>query len=197
MLEDGRRQITSIMLPGELTEKGPVLPVSFGHTVVVATDFAIAQEFERSKLMNLAGTNPALMRGFFVEEMIQRAMLEERNVVLGRMHADERLAFLLYETYARLHAMGMVRQHSYEMPLSQGEVADLVGMSPVHVNRTLQGLRAKGLVEWSGHQVTLPDPAALARLAQVSPNFVSIVMEFGERAGRLRGDRVASDRAPN
>lgn len=197
ILRDGRRQITSIMLPGDLTEKGPVLPVSFGHSIVVATDFAIAQEFERTKLMHLTETNPTIMRGFFVEELIQRAMLEERNAVLGRMYADERLAFLLYETYARLHAMGMVQHQSYDMPLSQGEVADLVGMSPVHVNRTLQSLRARGLVEWSGHQVRLPDPAEVARLAQVSPDFVSIVMEFGERAGRLRDERRASEGAPN
>lgn len=181
MLDDGRRQITAIMLPGELTEKGPTMPFGTGDAIVATTDVA-AQPIEREKLLQLLEARPRLIRSFLYEELTRHAVSREWLLLLGKRRAIERLAYFFFETYARLNAMGMVRGNRFDLPLVQNDLADIVGMSYVHLNRTLQQLRSANLVILEDQRVELPDPPALGRLAAFNRDFARIADDFGRRA---------------
>ena len=180
-LDDGRRQITAIMLPGELSEKGPPMPFGTGDAIVAATD-VLAFPIERERLLQLLEARPRLLRSFLYEELTRHAVSREWLLLLGKRRAPERLAYFFYETYARLNAMGMVSGTQFDLPLIQNDLADIVGMSYVHLNRTLQHLRSSNLVILEGQRVELPDPPALARLAAFSRDFSRIAKDFERRA---------------
>ena len=192
MLDDGRRQITAIMLCGELSEKGPVMPFGTADAIVAATD-VVAQPIDRHRLAGLLEQRPRLLRSFFYEELTRHAVSREWLLLLGKRQAIERLAYFLFETYARLNAMGMVAGAKFHMPLTQVDLADIVGMSAVHLNRSLQQLRAADLVIWEGAQVELTDPPALARLAVFNRDMIRIAEDFGRRALTANDDQPEPD----
>ncbi len=181
MLVDGRRQITAIMLPGELTEKGIRMPFGTPDAIVAATD-VLVRPIDRDRLIDLLQHRPGLMMAFLYEELTRHTVTREWLLLLGKRQAPERLAYFLFETYARLKAMGMVRGADFEMPLAQADLADILGMSNVHLNRSLQHLRADGLVIWENHRITLPDPPTLARLAVFNPDMIKVAEDFARRA---------------
>lgn len=193
MLVDGRRQIAALMLPGELSEKGPMMPFGAGDTVMAATD-VVAQPINRADLLAVLDRQPALLKSMFFEELTRHAVTREWLLLLGMRKARERLAYFLYETYARLNAMGMIEGSVFDMPLVQGDLADMLGMSTVHLNRTLQRLRAANLVSWSENRIQLLDPPALARLAVFNPEMIRIAQEFEARTRAGMQDEATTRR---
>lgn len=190
MLSDGRRQILAIMLPGEMSEKGPAMPFGSPDAVVAATDVS-AQSIARQSLLEVAQAYPRIQQALFFEELTRHAITREWVLLLGQRKADERLAYVLFETYARLKAMGTITGDRFEFPITQLDLADVVGLSTVHLNRTLQQLRSRKLVAWAGGIVELPDPAALARLAHFDHAFQRMAEDFAERAAPIIADRLA------
>ncbi len=185
MLHDGRRQIIAIMLPGELSEKGPMM--AFGAPdAVVALSNVVAHPINRNAIVAALRDNPSLLYAFFFEELTRHAITREWLLLLSKRNAVERLAYFLCEMFARLRAMGFIEGRSFEIPLIQEDVADLLGMSNVHLNRTLQTLRRQRYVVWEGQTVTLPDPVALAQVAAFNPDFIRIAEEFATRAHASR-----------
>ena len=91
---------------------------------------------------------------------------------LGRLNAYERIAHLLCELFVRLQEVGLTRDHSYELPITQTELSDAFGLSTVHVNRTLQDLRGEGLITWQGKTVVINDWARLQQVAQFNPDYL-------------------------
>jgi CRP-like cAMP-binding protein len=180
-LSDGRRQIVSIMLPGELSEKGPQMPSGASETVAAASTVS-AISIDREALTALTSRSPTLLSALFYEELTRHAITREWVLLHGRRNARERMAYFLYETSARLLAMGLIRGYDFECPLTQEDVADLLGLSSVHLNRTLQSLRQRGLVIWEGNHIQLEHPGSLARLAHFNPEFIRIAEEFAARA---------------
>ncbi|HKT75478.1 MAG TPA: helix-turn-helix domain-containing protein, partial [Sphingobium sp.] len=90
-------------------------------------------------------------------------------VTLGRKTALERLAHLLLELFERMRLSGLAYGQQCAMPLTQMEIADLTGLTPVHVNRTLQSMRARGLVELQSKWLRIPDLPALRNAAALGP----------------------------
>src|SRR5690348_15744941 len=114
MLTDGRRQIIAIMLPGELSEKGPVMPFGSPETILAATDLE-AQSISREALADVCEAHPSILQALFFEELTRHAITREWVLLLGHRKAQERLAYFIFETYARLKAMGMVEGESFEI----------------------------------------------------------------------------------
>jgi CRP-like cAMP-binding protein len=192
LLSDGRRQIIALMLPGELSEKGPMMPFGSPDMIVAATALT-AQSIARRDLMGVVEAHPRILQALFYEELTRHAITREWVLLLGQRTATERLAYLIYETFARLKAMGMVSDNHFEFPVPQPDLADIVGMSTVHLNRTLQRLRRQNLVNWSGTRVELPDPAALAAHAQFDKGFQEMARQFSERAAHIKAERLAAE----
>lgn len=155
-MEDGRRQILNLLLPGDLIgycDHERPLAVS---TVVAATDVDAC-------IAPNPSVSPALGRAYALSRALEEKYLFAQITRLGRMNAQERMADLLLELLERLALAGLAENGRYLMPLTQEVIADALGLTSVHVNRTLQALRREGALNWKGREVVLPDPEALAR----------------------------------
>ncbi len=123
--------------------------------------------------------------------MTDSAVLRERIIDHGRRDARERIAHLFYEMLIRYRMIGEARDNSFDFPVTQDEIADATGLTPVHVNRMLQDLREEGLIELRRKSLTVLDPDGLKRAARFNPNYLHLTRtEQGEepvaaRAGDL------------
>ncbi|MFC0406716.1 Crp/Fnr family transcriptional regulator [Roseomonas elaeocarpi] len=157
-LSDGGRQITDIVLPGDLCgwaaaefqgtgedirACGPTRIAVLRKDVVIERDlFAVWRSWERAR-------------------DVEARILRSRLVSLGRRNARARTAHLVAELYHRLRRVGLADSGSFRCPLTQGQIADVLGVSPVHINRVLQELRREGLIAFNKQQVMIPDLARL------------------------------------
>lgn len=96
---------------------------------------------------------------------------------VGRREAFSRMAHLLCEFRVRLKAVGLAEGDTFDLPFTQGELADAIGASNVHVNRVLQELRAKGLIRSKGTQVTIPDWEKLKEAAGFDPLYLHLELD--------------------
>ena len=106
--------------------------------------------------------SPSLGRAYAVSKAIEEAHLLAQITRLGRLNALERLGDLMLELRERLELAGQLRNGSFDVPLTQEMLSDVLGLTPVHVNRMVQQARRQGWLEWRAKRVTIKDPAALA-----------------------------------
>lgn len=156
LVEDGRRQIVNLLLPGDLIgycdQERPV--ASSTITAITDVDVCVAPA---------ASLSPALARAYALSRALEEAYLFAQITRLGRLSAQEKISDLLLELSERLELAGLAANGRFIMPLTQEMIADALGLTSVHVNRMLQALRREAAVEWKGREVTLADPAALGR----------------------------------
>ncbi len=176
LLPDGRRQIFSLLIPGDAIGFYAVSSPISSATVVALTKVVLATldplsgGSNASVLLSAATVDPSE----FAEHMRLSACLEEgllldHIVRLGRQTAYERTAHLLLELHWRLALIGRANERSFAMPLTQEVFADVLGLSIVHVNRTLQQLRRERLIHMSGSHVIILDMAQLTTIADYQP----------------------------
>lgn len=162
ILPDGRRQIFSFYVPGDQLEIQPSSDLGVRGVVALT-------RLELVDPRRVPGGGEAQEQNDENELQAARQRNEERifdhMVRLGQLTAKERVLHLFLELYERLDAVGLVKNDSYRLPLTQEIVADALGLSIVHINRTLQQLRREGLVTLKGGMVTLAQPSRLAGLA--------------------------------
>lgn len=147
VLEDGRRQIVGLRLPGDLL-MGPGEGMEANFLTM-----------GRTGLMAGPHAGAPLQALLVAEEQLR---LRELVVRLGRCSAYERTAHLLLELHERLLRVGLADADGFHLPLTQEVLADALGLSIVHVNRTLQQLRRDGRLVLRGAQAVFPDRKALA-----------------------------------
>lgn len=157
VLPDGRRQIASLFLPGDYCEPHWLLSGKADLPIVALTSVK-TQPVPLAGIHGRAGDGVMkLLGGVMDAHLRQTAWI----VSLGRKSALERVADLLAELYGRLSAAGQVIGNRCTIPLTQQDIADVVGLTPVHVNRVLGDLRQRGLIKFSGKTLHLPQPEAL------------------------------------
>lgn len=162
ILHDGRRQIFSFALPGDVVDIEPLSNI--GHRALVA--LTRLEIVDARVLRSGEGTE-----GSEAAEAIERAVkqrearLFDHMVRVGRLTAMERVLNLLLELHDRLQAVGLARNGVFRLPVTQEMFADALGLSNVHINRTLQRLRRERLIEIKAGSVTLRDRERLAALA--------------------------------
>ena len=105
---------------------------------------------------------PALAQAYAVSHALEEAYLLAQITRLGRLNALERLADVMLELRERLALSGLVRGDTFDMPLTQEMLADVLGLTPVHINRMVQQARRQDWLEWRAKRVTIKDTAALA-----------------------------------
>lgn len=161
LLEDGRRQIVALALPGELIDLARGRRLGLAVTAMTplrtrdATDLALALE----------GAHGALALGWRCLREAAELRLVRHIVRLGRLSAYDRTIDLLVGLHERQRRAGMADVQSMSLPLTQEALADHLGLSIVHVNRTLQQLRRDGLITYRTGRVTLHHPERLSALA--------------------------------
>lgn len=163
-IPDGRRQIISVGLPGDLFGIGDALYTTSSGTIACLTRVRV-DAVRKDKLLELAAGNPDVALRLLHHVAAEQRRLSYWVLGIGQGTAAERLAAMLLDLRERLHLRGLVRQSSFRLPLTQRQIGDYVGITSVHVNRVLRGLRDSGVISAQRGLVTLRDVQALARIA--------------------------------
>lgn len=164
LLPDGRRQILAFVVPGDIIGlRGWLFEAACSS--VIALEPLVVRSLDPEQIYRLLRQRPALAAAFSWSTAIEQTLLSERLVAVGRRSAYERLAYLFLELLVRPGLVGRAGPCSYRFPLSQDVLADALGLSAVHVNRTLGRLRRDRLVTVSEQEVVMHDVAALSKLA--------------------------------
>lgn len=171
-LSDGRRQILNFVLPGDFIGVfSPLFEVA-DHAVAALTDLEL-HPVDPTFLVELFADCPRLGAAVAWSAGRDEAILSEQVVRIGRRSAYERTGHLIVELLHRLRLVGEAGQRSFELPLTQEVLADTLGLSIVHVNRTLRRLRENGLLEICGDRVVIGDLDALMDVAEFSPHYLA------------------------
>ena len=162
-LSDGRRQILSFLLPGDFLGLQDEFDDGHTHGVEAATDVTLCV-FKRGELWDLFHSQPRL--GYDITWLAAREekIVDDNLVTAGRRNASERVAMLLLHLYRRARRVGMEREGWVEFPFNQQHIADALGLSLVHTNKTLRSLARQGLHRIDSGWLRILDPHALEAL---------------------------------
>jgi CRP-like cAMP-binding protein len=167
----GGRQILALHVPGDFVDLQSFLLQEMDHSVITMSRGELAA-VPHDDLRILCNGHPRLARLLWRTTLVDAAIHREWMLGLGRLSAAERLAHLLCEFCYRLGKVGLAADHKFELPLSQVDWSDVLGLSNVHVNRVLQDMRRRQLVSLRGKHIAILDWDALSDLAGFDPQYL-------------------------
>ena len=172
LTEDGRRQNLSFMIPGDVCDTNVFMLDRRDHSIAALTRLHYA-ELSHADLVQLQ-EYPNLARGLQKTAMVALAIQREWTTNLGQRNAFERVAHLFCEVFSRMEARGLTHVDSCQFPVTQFELAEASGLSPVHVNRTLMRLRREGLVDLVAKRLMMLDRPRLEKIALFDPCYLHL-----------------------
>jgi CRP-like cAMP-binding protein len=164
-LPDGRRQILNFLLPGDLLGLQAAMFEAAQHGIEALTDVQLCL-LPRRKVWALFDHRPGLAFDVAWLGAREEGYVDENLTSAGRRSATERTAALIIMLYKRANALGLVNEATFAFPLTQQHIADALGLSLVHTNKTLARLRRLGMFTRSNGLMTLTNPRVLERIAQ-------------------------------
>ncbi len=173
ILQDGSRQILAYLLPGDICHSDRKVVGEMDHSVATISECAIV-DIPRDVIDDLAQHHPHIQLALQWSALADESTLREWLVSMGRRNAINQLAHLFCELLIRLRVIGRTLDDSYELPLTQEELGDALGLSVVHVNRVLQSLREEQLVSFRGKRLTILDFDRLKERAGFNPNYLHL-----------------------
>jgi CRP-like cAMP-binding protein len=170
----GARQIVAIHMKGDMVDlQNSFLGVA-DHSVQVLTESDVAF-IPREAIKKLAFDRPNVGMAMWFDTLVDGSIFREWIANVGRRDAQCRVAHLLCEFSLRLKVAGLGVETEYELPMTQEQIADTTGLTPVHVNRTLKSLEARGLIERrSSRTVTIGDWKKLAEAGDFDSNYLHL-----------------------
>ncbi|WP_218014218.1 Crp/Fnr family transcriptional regulator [Rubellimicrobium roseum] len=170
-IEDGKRQIMSFYVAGDLPD------IRTLHLGVIDCDVTAVGPcqlavIEHGDLQALCDAHPRIASALWRCTLVVGSVYREWIVNIGHRSALVRLAHLMCELMTRLEAVGHARDRICNLPLTQIHLSQATGLSAVHVNRSLQELRKRGLITFGGGRLTIPDWDGLTRLAYFRPDYL-------------------------
>lgn len=174
LLGDGRRQITAVHCAGEFVDLHSLLLSRMDHSVLALSECEIAL-VPHELLRELSQSQPHLTRLLWMLTVVDAACFRQWLVAAGRLSSVGQVAHFLCEIYTKLTMIGLIEGPTFRLPLNQTDLSDAMGLSIVHVNRTLQLMRKRGLIEWQGEVVRILDFGALRTAAQFDPTYLDLV----------------------
>jgi CRP-like cAMP-binding protein len=165
MLPDGRRQILNFLLPGDLVGLQAAMFDAAQYGVEALTDVELCL-LPRRKVWAFFGEMPALAFDVAWLGSREEGYVDDNLTSAGRRTAAERTAALIVSLYKRAKVLGLVDNDTFEFPLTQQHIADALGMSLVHTNKTLARLRRLGMYSRTNGSLTLTNPRVMQRIAQ-------------------------------
>lgn len=151
---DGARQILSIHLAGDLVDVDDSLLNVADHSVQTLTRAEVAV-ISRQAISNVSAAFPAVARALWRDSLVEGSIFREWLLNIGQRCARQRIAHLLCELVLRQEAAGLCKSPVYELPMTQEQIGDATGLTGVHVNRTIQGMRGEGLITTSKGAVSV------------------------------------------
>lgn len=174
----GKRQVMAYHVVGDVPDLQSLHLKVLDNSIATVSPSRIGF-VEHDALRVLFREQPRLLEVFWRSTLIDAALVREWMLNIGRREAYARLAHLFCELITRLYAVGLAPERSCSLPMTQPELADALGITPVHVNRTVRDLRAAGLVTVRGRRLTVDDWAGLQAAAEFDPTYLHLGPEGG------------------
>jgi CRP-like cAMP-binding protein len=170
---EGARQILSVHIPGDFIDLEAALLNVADHNVQALTRCEMAF-VSREALRELILSHPRIGLAMWTDTLIDSSVFREWVVNVGRRDARARISHLLCEFARRLEVAGLAQEYRYELPMTQEQLADATGLTPVHVNRVLQSLVREGLIARNKRVIAIPEWEALRRVAGFSEIYLHL-----------------------
>ncbi|MDB5648115.1 Crp/Fnr family transcriptional regulator [Methylobacterium sp.] len=170
---NGARQITAYLVPGDSCDLDVALLDRMDHTITTLSACRVVR-IPSDVVRRLLKDHPTVARALRMSTLVDEATLREWLVNVGCRSAIERIAHLFCELLVRLQVVGFASEDSYEFPVTQLDLADTVGLSNVHVNRSLQELRRKGVIELKGKTLKILDRQRLKTIAEFNAKYLHL-----------------------
>jgi CRP-like cAMP-binding protein len=170
-LSDGQRQIMELHVSGDFIDLHSFLLKRLEHNVGALTPVRLAV-VPHDRVRTITEDHPHLARMLWFSTLLDAAIHRERILSVGRRSAIARIAHLLCEIYMRLEIVGLARDHRFQLPLTQTDVADASGLTSVHVNRMLRKLRNDELLTYRAGEVVIHDWERLTQVAEFSASYL-------------------------
>ena len=166
LTSEGERQIMAYLVPGDFCDLHVAILKRMDHGIAT---------LQRGRDPVCPPARPAIARALWWATLVDEAVLREWLVNIGRREAPQALAHLLAELLFRLRAVGLAEGDSYELPLTQQELGDTLGLSTVHVNRSLHVLRTENLITLKNKSVTILDTESLFEFSGFNANYLHLL----------------------
>jgi CRP-like cAMP-binding protein len=181
---DGGRQILSIHIPGEALDFQNIFLNVADHSVQMLTRGHVAL-VPRADIQRIARSSASLGHAILVSILVEASIFREWILNVGRRDAKSRLAHVLCELAVRLDAHGLADDMGYHLPMTQAELADALGLTPVHLNRVIRSLEVDGLINRSKRDVSFPDWERMRDIADFNDRYLHLArQESGEQVLR-------------
>lgn len=197
LMADGRRQILAFIVPGDICDIHAILLRKVDHSICTIAPTTIAS-IARERLLDVMAHFPRINMALWWTALQDEAIQREHIVALGRRNAHSRVAYLLCELVWRQMANGLGDDHAIRLPMTQSEIADMLGLTPVHVNRVLQDFRKEGVISLDHHHLLLLDSERLEGIAELTQDYLHLngaSMEIERQFVRWEG-KPAKRRTP-
>lgn len=173
MIEDGRRQIVNFMLPGDVFDLQALGDLDADHSVAAITDVEMTS-FDASQFLSALRRSGDVSSAFWWTAVQEESILREQVVRVGRLSARERIGHMLLELRRRWSGAMSESVEDMPLPLTRTDIADALGLTPIHVSRTMSHLKQSDLIEESRVSIRILDRDRLARLCQFDPDYLHI-----------------------
>ena len=160
LVRDGERQIHSFHIPGDLPDRDTLHVGVMDHSICALSSARVAF-IPHEAITALLNARPNIAVALWRDSIIDGGIYRQWLTGVGRRSAKQRVAHLICETFVRMGAVGLAENDHFYFPVTQSQLGDALGLTAVHVNRTLQELRQAGLITWKGTVVSVPDVEAL------------------------------------
>lgn len=170
---EGSRQILSVHIAGELVDVEGMLLARADHNVQALSPCTVAA-VPRDAFMALVDGHPRIARAMWIDTLIDASIYREWIVNVGRRDSRAALCHLLCEYARRREAAGLADPAGHELPMTQEQLADALGITPVHVNRLLRDLDRDGLIVRDRRLVRVPDRDALRKIGGFSERYLHL-----------------------
>jgi CRP-like cAMP-binding protein len=168
---DGGRQILSVHIPGDMLDLQHAFLGVADHSIQMLTAGDVAYVAAEA-VQRLAFEFPAIGRAMWLETLVEGSIFREWIANIGRRDARTRVAHLLCEIAVRLQSAGLITGNRYELPMTQEQIGDATGLTPVHVNRTLQALHKDGLITRDKRAIQIMDWKALSAVGDFGASYL-------------------------
>jgi CRP-like cAMP-binding protein len=172
-LPDGTRQIHSVHVPGDMPDLQSLHLQVMDHGLSALTPSKVAL-IPHEAIRKLTHEQPRVADALWRDTLVDAAIFREWIVNVGAREAYARIAHLFCEIFLKLRAVGLTNGYTFQLPITQAELADATGLSTVHVNRSVMQMRANGLITWEKGQCTIDNWEDLKRDAMFDPTYLHL-----------------------
>ncbi|MGI8611964.1 MAG: Crp/Fnr family transcriptional regulator [Sphingomicrobium sp.] len=177
---DGGRQILSIHIPGEALDFQNIFLDVADHSVQMLTRGHLAV-IPRAEIQEVVRNSASIGHAILVSTLVEASIFREWILNVGRRDAKSRLAHVLCELAVRLDAQGLTEDMGYHLPMTQAELADALGLTPVHLNRVIRALEADGLIKRSKRNLSFPDWERMRDMADFNDRYLHLAVQESAR----------------